>query len=85
MQPLACLELTRQTSALGAHGMTALGSLPEWQKFVANGAKLQDRFQDRASTPLMTEDGWEGEWHLWHNCGDDQDPKTLTPFEGLLR
>lgn len=35
-----------------------MGSLPERQNFVVNRAKPQDRFQDRALTPLMAGRGW---------------------------
>jgi hypothetical protein len=38
--------------------MSTLGSLPERQEFFRSVAKPQDRFQDRASALLMTDDGW---------------------------
>lgn len=44
---------------------SVLGSLPEWQEFFASGAKPPDRFRDCATAPLMTDDGWEGEWRLY--------------------
>lgn len=44
--------------------MTATGSLPEGQELFRCEAKPQDRFRDRASTPLMTGNGWETEGRL---------------------
>lgn len=41
--------------------MTETGSLPEGQELFRCEAKPQDRFRDRASTPLMTGNGWFSE------------------------
>lgn len=57
--------------------MAAPGSIPEWQEFSRRGAKPTCRFRDCDAPPLMTGDGWLGEWRLWLNFG------RIRPFTGL--
>lgn len=46
--------------------MAAMGSLAERQEFLRSAAKPPCRFQGQAPAPLMTGDGWKGEWQLTH-------------------
>jgi hypothetical protein len=54
-------RLTSKNKFCVMRPMAAMGSLPERQEFFRSVAKPQDRFQDRASALLMTDDGWEGD------------------------
>jgi hypothetical protein len=42
--------------------MSEKGSVSEWQKFFAIGAKLPGSFRDRAAARPMAGNGWLSEW-----------------------
>jgi hypothetical protein len=49
--------------------MSGSGSVSEWQKLFAIGAKLPGRFRDCAAARPMAGNGWEVECPLLHSVG----------------
>lgn len=64
--------------------MTGLGSFAERQEFFRSEAKPPYRFRDRASTSLMTADGWLGEWRLLRNFRRNRPFARPTPPQRQL-